>query len=60
MRATDTLKNLWQEDSVYLDSEVDEHINWFQRAYVKTDRDWREVDKRMSQTLEIRRKMTGG
>ena len=27
---------------------------------MKTERDWREVDKRMSQTLEIRRKMIGG
>lgn len=24
---------------------------------MKTDKDWREIDKRMSQTLEIRRKM---
>ncbi|GAB1294997.1 Sterile alpha motif domain-containing protein 3 [Apodemus speciosus] len=49
-----------KEESVSLGSEVDEHIDWFQREYVKTDRDWREVDKRMSQTLEIRRKMIGG
>ncbi|XP_031236186.1 sterile alpha motif domain-containing protein 3 isoform X1 [Mastomys coucha] len=47
-------------ESVHLDPEVDEHINWFQREYMKTDRDWREVDKRVSQTLEIRRKMIGG
>ncbi|XP_049994030.1 sterile alpha motif domain-containing protein 3 [Alexandromys fortis] len=46
-----------KEESVYLDSEVDEHIHWFQREFMKTDKDWREIDKRMSQTLEIRRKM---
>ncbi|XP_006512806.1 sterile alpha motif domain-containing protein 3 isoform X2 [Mus musculus] len=48
------------EESAHLDSEVDEHISWFQQEYMKTERDWREVDKRMSQTLEIRRKMIGG
>ncbi|XP_021029604.1 sterile alpha motif domain-containing protein 3 isoform X1 [Mus caroli] len=48
-----------KEESAHLDSEVDEHISWFQREYMKTERDWREVDKRMSQTLEIRRKMIG-
>ncbi|XP_072822411.1 sterile alpha motif domain-containing protein 3 isoform X1 [Vicugna pacos] len=46
-----------KEEAVYLDSEVDEHINWFQQEYVKTEKDWREVDRRMSQTLEIRRKL---
>ncbi|XP_069867179.1 sterile alpha motif domain-containing protein 3 [Dipodomys merriami] len=46
-----------KEESVCLDSEVDEHINWFQQEYVKTEKNWREIDKRMSQTLEIRRKM---
>ncbi|EGV99651.1 Sterile alpha motif domain-containing protein 3, partial [Cricetulus griseus] len=48
-----------KEESVYLDSEVNEHIHWFQREYTKTDKDWREIDRRMSQTLEIRRKMIG-
>ncbi|KAB0360262.1 hypothetical protein FD754_004418 [Muntiacus muntjak] len=48
------------EEAVCLDSEVDEHINWFQQEYVKTEKDWREIDKRMSQTLEIRRKLIGG
>uniref|UniRef100_A0A2K6FFA0 Sterile alpha motif domain containing 3 n=1 Tax=Propithecus coquereli TaxID=379532 RepID=A0A2K6FFA0_PROCO len=47
------------EEAVCLDSEVDEHINWFQQEYMKTERDWTEIDKRMSQTLEIRRKMIG-
>ncbi|KAM4865692.1 LOW QUALITY PROTEIN: sterile alpha motif domain-containing protein 3 [Thomomys bottae] len=45
-----------KEESVCLDSEVDEHIKWFQQEYVKTEKNWREIDK-MSQTLEIRRKM---
>lgn len=48
-----------QEEAVCLDSEVDEHISWFQQEYVKKDKDWREVDKRMSQTLQIRRKLIG-
>nr|XP_012592051.1 sterile alpha motif domain-containing protein 3 isoform X2 [Microcebus murinus] len=47
------------EEAVCLDSEVDEHINWFQQEYMKTEKDWTEIDKRMSQTLEIRRKMIG-
>uniref|UniRef100_A0A8C2QVV9 SAM domain-containing protein n=1 Tax=Capra hircus TaxID=9925 RepID=A0A8C2QVV9_CAPHI len=49
-----------KEEAVCLDFEVDEHINWFQQEYVKTEKDWREIDKRMSQTLEIRRKLIGG
>nr|XP_027803206.1 sterile alpha motif domain-containing protein 3 isoform X2 [Marmota flaviventris] len=47
------------EESVCLDSEVDEHINWFQQEYMKTEKDWTEIDKRMNQTLEVRRKMIG-
>ncbi|KAK2499603.1 hypothetical protein MC885_008881, partial [Smutsia gigantea] len=47
------------EETVCLDSEVDDHINWFQQEYVKREKDWREIDKRMSQTLEIRRKLIG-
>nr|BAC03765.1 unnamed protein product [Homo sapiens] len=48
-----------KEEAVCFDSELDEHIKWFQQEYVKTEKDWREIDKRMSQTLEIRRKMIG-
>ncbi|XP_014636706.1 PREDICTED: sterile alpha motif domain-containing protein 3 isoform X2 [Ceratotherium simum simum] len=48
-----------KDEAVCLDAEVDEHISWFQQEYVKTDKDWREIDKRMSQTLEIRRKLIG-
>uniref|UniRef100_A0A2I3T206 Sterile alpha motif domain containing 3 n=5 Tax=Pan troglodytes TaxID=9598 RepID=A0A2I3T206_PANTR len=48
-----------KEEAVCFDSELDEHIKWFQQEYMKTEKDWREIDKRMSQTLEIRRKMIG-
>ncbi|XP_008568584.1 PREDICTED: sterile alpha motif domain-containing protein 3 [Galeopterus variegatus] len=48
-----------KEEAVCLASEVDEHINWLQQEYVKTEKDWNEIDRRMSQTLEIRRKMIG-
>ncbi|KAM6180811.1 sterile alpha motif domain-containing protein 3 isoform 3-T3 [Erethizon dorsatum] len=48
-----------KEESVCLDSEVEEHINWFQQEYMKAEKNWREIDQRMSQTLEIRRKMIG-
>uniref|UniRef100_A0A8C2VD58 Sterile alpha motif domain containing 3 n=1 Tax=Chinchilla lanigera TaxID=34839 RepID=A0A8C2VD58_CHILA len=48
-----------KEESVCLDSEVEEHINWFQQEYVKAEKNWTEIDERMSQTLEIRRKMIG-
>ncbi|XP_016060356.1 PREDICTED: sterile alpha motif domain-containing protein 3 [Miniopterus natalensis] len=48
-----------KEEAICLDSEVDEHISWLQQEYVKTEKDWREIDKRMSQTLQIRRKLIG-
>nr|KAF6463043.1 sterile alpha motif domain containing 3 [Molossus molossus] len=48
-----------KEEAICLDPEVDEHICWFQQEYVKTEKDWKEVDKRMSQTLQIRRKLIG-
>ncbi|XP_045661453.1 sterile alpha motif domain-containing protein 3 [Ursus americanus] len=48
-----------KEETVCLDSEADEHISWFQQEYMKTEKDWKEIDKRMSQTLEIRRKLIG-
>ncbi|KAM4816582.1 sterile alpha motif domain-containing protein 3 isoform 2-T2 [Urocitellus parryii] len=52
-------KRICEEESACLDSEVDEHINWFQQEYMKTEKDWTEIDKRMNQTLEVRRKMIG-
>lgn len=48
-----------KEEAICLDSEVDEHVRWFQQEYVKTEKDWREIDKRMSQTLDLRRKLIG-
>ncbi|XP_047614775.1 sterile alpha motif domain-containing protein 3 isoform X1 [Phacochoerus africanus] len=48
-----------KEEAVCLDSKVDEHINWLQQEYEKTEKDGREIDKRMSQTFEIRRKLIG-
>ncbi|KAM5327084.1 sterile alpha motif domain-containing protein 3 isoform 2-T2 [Glossophaga mutica] len=48
-----------KEEGICLDSEIEEHISWFQQEYVKTERDWGEIDKRMSQTLQIRRKLIG-
>ncbi|XP_036901655.1 sterile alpha motif domain-containing protein 3 isoform X2 [Sturnira hondurensis] len=48
-----------KEEGICLGSETDEHISWLQQEYVKTERDWREIDKRMSQTLQIRRKLIG-
>ncbi|KAM8788391.1 sterile alpha motif domain-containing protein 3 [Rhynchonycteris naso] len=46
-----------KEEAMCFDSEVGEHISWLQQEYVKTERDWREIDKRMSQTLQVRRKL---
>ncbi|XP_006118656.2 sterile alpha motif domain-containing protein 3 isoform X2 [Pelodiscus sinensis] len=49
-----------KEEIVYLeghDTEMDEHINWFKQEYMKTERNWEEIDKRMNMTLEMRRKM---
>ncbi|XP_062981516.1 sterile alpha motif domain-containing protein 3 [Elgaria multicarinata webbii] len=40
-----------------LDVAINEHINWFKEEYMKTERNWAEVDKRMTKTLEIRSKM---
>lgn len=39
------------------DVEISERINWFNEECKKTERNWVEVDNRMSETLEIRRKM---
>ncbi|KAM6185423.1 sterile alpha motif domain-containing protein 3 [Rhynchocyon petersi] len=46
-----------KEEGDCLDPEVNEHINWFQQEYVKTERNWKEIDNRMKQTLAFRRKM---
>lgn len=33
------------------------HIKWLNQEYMKTQRNWEEVDNRMNVTIEIRRKM---
>uniref|UniRef100_H0ZN88 Sterile alpha motif domain containing 3 n=1 Tax=Taeniopygia guttata TaxID=59729 RepID=H0ZN88_TAEGU len=38
-------------------SAMDLHIKWLNREYMKTQRNWEEVDNRMNVTIEIRRKM---
>ncbi|CAI5770090.1 sterile alpha motif domain-containing protein 3 isoform X1 [Podarcis lilfordi] len=48
------VKNIYNED---LDVEINEHISWFKEEYMKPERNWVEVDNRMTKTLEIRRKM---
>ncbi|XP_010174144.1 sterile alpha motif domain-containing protein 3 [Antrostomus carolinensis] len=38
-------------------SAMDVHIKWLKQEYMKTQRNWKEVDNRMNVTIEIRRKM---
>ncbi|KAM9240939.1 sterile alpha motif domain-containing protein 3 [Leptosomus discolor] len=47
-----------EEEPVHLEgSAMDVHINWLKQEYMKTQRNWKEVDNRMNVTIEIRRKM---
>ncbi|XP_008942569.1 PREDICTED: sterile alpha motif domain-containing protein 3 [Merops nubicus] len=47
-----------EEELVHLEgSAMDVHINWLKEEYMKTQKDWKEVDNRMNVTIEIRRKM---
>nr|XP_021152814.1 sterile alpha motif domain-containing protein 3 isoform X2 [Columba livia] len=47
-----------QEESVHLEgSAMDVHIKWLQQEYLKTQRNWKEVENRMNVTIEVRRKM---
>ncbi|XP_051469786.1 sterile alpha motif domain-containing protein 3 [Apus apus] len=47
-----------QEEPVHLaGSAMDVHIKWLKQEYMKTQRNWKEVDNRMNVTIEIRRKM---
>ncbi|XP_057264720.1 sterile alpha motif domain-containing protein 3 isoform X2 [Pezoporus wallicus] len=49
-----------EEEPVYLeDSAMDVHIQWLKQEYLKTQRNWKEVDNRMNVTIEMRRKMIG-
>lgn len=36
---------------------MDVHIKWLKQEYLKTQRNWKEVDNRMNVTIEMRRKM---
>ncbi|NWS57715.1 SAMD3 protein, partial [Chunga burmeisteri] len=46
------------EEPVHLEgSAMDVHIKWLKQEYMKTQRNWKEVDNRMNATIEIRRKM---
>lgn len=36
---------------------MDVHIKWLKEEYMKTQRNWKEVDNRMNVTIELRRKM---
>ncbi|XP_068268807.1 sterile alpha motif domain-containing protein 3 [Nyctibius grandis] len=47
-----------QEAPVHLEgSAMDAHIKWLKQEYMKTQRNWKEVDNSMNVTIEIRRKM---
>lgn len=43
--------NIYNEEC---DEEINKHIKWFKQEYMKNERNWVEVDNRMSKTLEIR------
>ncbi|NWQ70001.1 SAMD3 protein, partial [Neopipo cinnamomea] len=47
-----------EEEPAYLKgSTMDLHIKWLKQEYMKTQRNWKEVDNKMNVTIEIRRKM---
>ncbi|KFP28055.1 Sterile alpha motif domain-containing protein 3, partial [Colius striatus] len=47
-----------EEEPVYFESSaMDIHIKWLKQEYMKTQKNWKEVDNRMNVTTEIRRKM---
>ncbi|NXF33994.1 SAMD3 protein, partial [Nyctibius bracteatus] len=47
-----------EEAPVHLEgSAMDTHIKWLKQEYMKTQRNWKEVDNSMNVTIEIRRKM---
>ncbi|NWU88687.1 SAMD3 protein, partial [Upupa epops] len=48
----------FQEGTVHLEgSTMDVNIKWLKKEYVKTQRNWNEVETRMNVTTEVRRKM---
>ncbi|XP_054051832.1 sterile alpha motif domain-containing protein 3 [Rissa tridactyla] len=49
-----------EEEPVHLEGgAMDVHIKWLKQEYMKTQRNWKEVDNRMNVTIEVRRKMIG-
>ncbi|XP_062344790.1 sterile alpha motif domain-containing protein 3 isoform X1 [Cinclus cinclus] len=54
----DAVQGQVKEEPAHLKgSAMDLHIKWLNQEYVKTQRNWEEVDNRMNVTIEIRRKM---
>ncbi|XP_050828632.1 sterile alpha motif domain-containing protein 3 [Serinus canaria] len=57
-RRSQQQRSLRMGESAHLKgSAMDLHIKWLNREYLKTQRNWEEVDNRMNVTIEIRRKM---
>ncbi|NXS91987.1 SAMD3 protein, partial [Jacana jacana] len=50
-----------EEELVHLEGNLvqpmDVHIRWLKQEYMKTQRNWKEVDNRMNATTQVRRKM---
>ncbi|NXJ15488.1 SAMD3 protein, partial [Odontophorus gujanensis] len=46
-----------EEEPPYPDDAMNVHINWLKEEYMKTLRNWKEVNNKMNATLQIRRKM---
>eukprot|EP00076_Gallus_gallus_P039454 XP_025004992.1 sterile alpha motif domain-containing protein 3 [Gallus gallus] len=47
-----------EEESAYLEGDATYvHINWLKKEYMKTLRNWKEVNNKMNATIQIRRKM---
>ncbi|KAF4796261.1 sterile alpha motif domain-containing protein 3 isoform X2 [Turdus rufiventris] len=54
----DDVQGQVEEEPAHLKgSGMDLHIKWLNQEYMKTQRNWEEVDNRMNVTIEIRRKM---
>ncbi|NXI66694.1 SAMD3 protein, partial [Anseranas semipalmata] len=47
-----------KDEPAYLEGDaMHAHINWLKQEYMKTQRNWKEVNNRMNATIQIRRKM---
>ncbi|RMC13002.1 hypothetical protein DUI87_10531 [Hirundo rustica rustica] len=53
----DVQRQVEEEPAHLKGSAMDLHIKWLNQEYMKTQRNWEEVDNRMNVTIEIRRKM---